>query len=90
MVDQKIGPRQLSQKVSAVITKCGRFWYYKLRQLLLQIAAANLSQNGNLYYKKGTGISIPGFITQRGILVFLTTLKIYFKKFIMRKLDYEK
>ena len=61
MVDQKIGPRQLSQKVSVVITKCGRFWYYKLRQLLLQIAAANSLQNGNLYYKKGTGISIRGF-----------------------------
>ena len=53
MIDQKIGPRKLLQQAPIIITKCGGFWFYKLWQLLLQITAAHLSQNENLYYKKG-------------------------------------
>ena len=52
MVDQKIGLRELLQKMSVVITKCGKFLHYKLWQVLLQTAAATLLHNGNLYYKK--------------------------------------
>ena len=102
MVDQKIGPREMSQNLSAVITKCSKFSDYKLRQVVLQIAAANLLQNGNLYYKNGEVLQTGQlkyktrqvfqrgvFITQR-ILVFLITLIIYFIKHFMRKLDNKK
>ena len=103
MVDQKIGPREMSQNLSAVITKCSKFSDYKLRQVLLQIAAANLLQNVNLYYENGEVLQTGQlkyktrqvfqrgvFITQRGILVFLITLIIYFIKHFMRKLDNKK
>ena len=65
--------------------------------------AANLLQNRNLYSKQGQvlkteqlyykirqAFKYEPFITQKGILVFLITLIIYFKTLIMRKLDYKK